>query len=105
MELPIPNTPWMIRLSGHASHPPPPLSQTVGESSSDQQRTEPTPPGVSSATRKRQAPFTAAPNFSLKTLRDCSGRNVPTNGAEPAVIAVPALSLNVVRLASVQSEP
>src|SRR5678816_786672 len=97
--------PRMLAISGQDSQTPPPSVHAVGEIKSDQHRKEPIPPAVSSAMRKRQVPFTAAPDFSLNALNACSGRNVPTNGAELDVIAVSAESLKLVRFASVQSVP
>src|SRR5436190_15758909 len=101
----MPNVPLMTRFSGQDSQAPPPSVQAVGEMRSDQQRNEPSAPAVSSAMRRRQVPLAATPDFSLNAPSGCSGRNVPTKGAVPAVIAVIAESLNVVRLGSVQSVP
>src|SRR5688572_9155287 len=50
-----------ITRSGHDSQAPPPSVQTVGVRKSDQQRSVPTAPPVSSVTRNVHVPFTSGP--------------------------------------------
>jgi hypothetical protein len=91
---------WSVSKSaaGRGGAHDPPLTHAVVVMNSDQQLSVPVSCAASSAIRSFHVPLSAEPLFPMKPASEPSGRNVPTNGAVPDVIAVAAASSNVVRL-------